>query len=226
MHNDQQPQHTMNSRDKILGALRAAQQPFDDLPNPDPYLPMSPLADITPAALKARFITEAEKLACRIHCAAGAADGLEAVMSLLENEQSVMSWDVQHIPLPGLSDALRTAGIAIAAPDDPGVRVGLSGVDAALATTGSLLVTSGSGKYRTASLLPPVHIAVLTADQILPDLESWVAQQRAEGLDHFRRASNVVLISGPSRTADIAMELILGMHGPGEVHIVLIENCA
>ncbi|MCA9922351.1 MAG: LUD domain-containing protein [Anaerolineales bacterium] len=67
-----------------------------------------------------------------------------------------------------------------------------------------------------------VHIAVLTADQILPDLESWWARQRANGLDQTRSAAKIAVITGPSRTADIAMELVLGMHGPRELHLVIL----
>lgn len=52
-------------------------------------------------------------------------------------------------------------------------------------------------------------------------MESWLAQKR---LNDIRAASNVVIISGASRTADIAMELILGMHGPRELHIILLKN--
>ncbi|MBK9123782.1 MAG: lactate utilization protein [Chloroflexi bacterium] len=105
---------------------------------------------------------------------------------------------------------------------DPSARVGLTGVEAALAGTGSLVVSSGPGKPRFASLLPPVHIAVVRADQILPDVEAWFEQVSASGLTHFRESANVVFITGGSRTADIAQELILGAHGPVEVHVVLI----
>lgn len=110
--------------------------------------------------------------------------------------------------------------MTIVEPDDPSVRVGLSGAPAALAATGSLVLASDTGQYRNASLLPPVHIVIVTTSQIIPDFESWIAEQRANQLDHFRRSSNIVLISGPSKTADIAMELILGMHGPVELHVV------
>ncbi|MCP5101116.1 MAG: lactate utilization protein C, partial [Chloroflexi bacterium] len=82
----------------------------------------------------------------------------------------------------------------------------------------------GNGRYRTTSLLPPVHIAIMTTDQISPNLESWLANQRAETPDLFKNASNIAIISGASRTADIAMELILGMHGPGKLHIILLSN--
>jgi len=69
-----------------------------------------------------------------------------------------------------------------------------------------------------------IHIAVITRDQILPDLEHWVAWQRVNGLPAFNQASNIAIISGPSRTADIAMESILGMHGPGSVHVVILDG--
>jgi L-lactate dehydrogenase complex protein LldG len=105
---------------------------------------------------------------------------------------------------------------------DAGARVGLTGVDAALAATGSLVLSSGDGRARAASLLPPIHIAVVTADQILPDLESWLASSKAAGSAPIRRPSNIVVITGPSRTADIAMQLVMGMHGPREVHVVLM----
>lgn len=62
----------------------------------------------------------------------------------------------------------------------------------------------------------------LRSTQIVPDLESWMAAQRADGFAAMRGASNIVVVSGPSRTADIAMELVMGMHGPRELHIVLL----
>ena len=54
----------------------------------------------------------------------------------------------------------------------------------------------------------------------MPTFETWMA---AQDLDQFRSASNVVLISGPSRTADIANELVMGVHGPGSVQIAVLR---
>ena len=148
---------------------------------------------------------------------------LETLLELLGDDKSLISWDVEQIPLPGLKEALDQEGIDLADEKDANVRVGLSGVEAGLAATGSLVVASGAGKYRTASLLPPVHIAVVTRDQVMADLESWLASFDDTAKQELRNASNIVVISGPSRTADIAMQLILGMHGPGELHIILLD---
>jgi L-lactate dehydrogenase complex protein LldG len=136
---------------------------------------------------------------------------------------SKRGWDPTHIPIPGLAAALDRANITCVA-QNAAVRVGLTGVNAALAATGSLVLLSGSGRSRAASLLPPVHIAVVAADQIVADLESWWVAQTAAGLDHIRQCSNVVIITGPSRTADIAMQLIMGMHGPRELHLIICSN--
>ncbi len=132
---------------------------------------------------------------------------------------AVSCWQLDQIPIPGLEAAFVEANIAHAG-QDASVRVGLTGVDAALAATGSVVVMSGNGRYRAASLLPPVHIVVVATAQIVPDLESFWAQQRTIGLDQTRQSSNVVVISGPSRTSDIAMQLVMGMHGPRELHLV------
>ncbi|RXL64508.1 hypothetical protein EO238_33075, partial [Citrobacter sp. AAK_AS5] len=77
-----------------------------------------------------------------------------------------MAWAFDQIPLPGLAQALDAAGIAVAALDDSDVTVGISGADAALAATGSLVLSSGSGRYRATTLLPTIHIAVIRESQI------------------------------------------------------------
>lgn len=211
-----------SSKDKILGKLRSAKKPFADVPAPAHDVRLDPMPDTSPAALLARFIEEAKALHCDIYEPATEAEAVKTVMQILGDDKTVMMWDAEHLPLSGLADALQSAGIEAAELRDRDVRVGLTGVDAALAATGSLVVMSGAGKSRQASMLPPVHIALVKKDQILPELETFYEQQ-AKNAAAFRAVSNVVVISGPSKSADIAMELILGMHGPGEVHIILLD---
>jgi L-lactate utilization protein LutC len=100
--------------------------------------------------------------------------------------------------------------------------VGVSGVDYLVAETGSLALLSGPGRPRSLSLLPPVHVAVAERAQLLPDLfdlfeaRLWAERQ---GLP-----SCLSLITGPSKTGDIELRLVTGVHGPGEVHVVLIST--
>jgi L-lactate dehydrogenase complex protein LldG len=113
----------------------------------------------------------------------------------------------------GLLEIIRAGGIRVSYDPDPTIRVGLTGALAGIADTGTLVVTSGQGRQLTASLLPEIHIAVLQANDIYENLP------QALKLREVREASATVLITGPSRTADIEMALTIGVHGPGEVHV-------
>jgi len=99
---------------------------------------------------------------------------------------------------------------------------GICDVHAALAETGSLVCCSGADHARGHSLVPPVHIAVVRKQDILPDLLDYIAQQ--EGTSPPDLPSAQALITGPSKTADIEGVLITGVHGPGQVFIMLIED--
>jgi L-lactate dehydrogenase complex protein LldG len=171
--------------------------------------------------LRTRFINEAQKADCVVHLADSPDAAIDKILDLIGDDTRFSSWNPTQIPLPGLAEALEKANM-VRVGQDADVRVGLSSVDAALAATGSLVVLSGEGRYRATSLLPPIHIAVVSTDQIVPDLESWWTAQKRAGLEQTRRHSNMVVITGPSRTADIAMQLVMGMHGPKELHVILI----
>jgi L-lactate dehydrogenase complex protein LldG len=211
----------MSSRDQILGKLRQAKRPFPTITPLAAHQPVVPLNDTSPAALQAHFVQEAQKAACVVHQANSPAAAIAEILQIVGEDTAVSAWEPVHIPLPGLAEALDEANIARVG-QDASVRVGITGVDAALAATGSLVLLSGNGRFRASSLLPPIHIAVLTASQIVPDLESWWAAQKAAGLEQTRQHSNIAVITGPSRTADIAMQLVMGMHGPRELHLVLL----
>jgi L-lactate utilization protein LutC len=92
----------------------------------------------------------------------------------------------------------------------------------AIAETGSLALAHDGERGRVVSLLPPVHVAVLPTSRILGTVDEYfraAALLGAEG--QLPQALN--LVTGPSRTADIEMELSVGVHGPGQVHVVLYE---
>lgn len=100
------------------------------------------------------------------------------------------------------------------------VDVAITGVVAAIAETGTLVCESGPAVARGSSLIPPVHIAVVGAGQLLPDLHDYA--ERLSGRSSL--PASIVLISGPSKTADIEGVLVTGVHGPGDVHVVLVQE--
>ncbi len=95
-------------------------------------------------------------------------------------------------------------------------EVGITDVDCAIAESGSLVVST-NGRIRNAWITPPIHIAIVRAGEILPDLVD-LFESRPDALD----AASTTIITGPSKTADIEGVLVTGVHGPAAVEIVLI----
>lgn len=100
--------------------------------------------------------------------------------------------------------------------------IGVTGVSHAVAETGSVSISAGRGVSRLISLLPPVHVAVVRTDRIVPSLDELFSLRRSEFLERGS-LDYANIISGPSRSADIEQTLIKGMHGPREVHMVIVD---
>ncbi|MCK4724451.1 MAG: LUD domain-containing protein, partial [Anaerolineales bacterium] len=130
---------------------------------------------------------------------------------------TIQSWGADQF-LETLLPELEKAGINITHEPDPEIKAGLTAARAAVAETGSLIISTGPGRPLTASLLPDVHLAILKEEDILPDLT------HALSLEEIREASSTVIISGPSRTADIEMTLTIGVHGPGQLYVFCLEQ--
>ena len=101
--------------------------------------------------------------------------------------------------------------------------IGLTGADYAVAETGSVIVLPRKGLSRLVSLVPPVHLALVRPEDLVESLDDLFLLRRLEyhegGGD---MGSYLNFITGPSRTADIEQTLVVGVHGPKEVHLVLL----
>jgi L-lactate dehydrogenase complex protein LldG len=201
---------------------------------PPPYVlpPAGDLAD--------QFTTELRKLEGRVYRAADDEEALEMLQGILEANATdrVIAWESDEIGLPGLQALLKEQGIAqldtqVLAQADRKERlqtlepaqVCISGVEAAIAESGSLVLIHGPERPRLASLLAPVHVAIVREQQLVRGLGDAIAHIRSRyGADPFANTSNLTFITGPSRTADIEMTLTLGIHGPKEIHVVLIAD--
>lgn len=226
----------MSSREQILNKLRAARQPFPDAPpRPKQYMPVAAVDDITPDSLLKRFSFELDRVMGQVFPVEGDEGARACVLDLLQTNQTthILAWDFKYIPVEGLEAAIREAGIQITQPEMHDefraemienirqAQVGLAGVDAAIAATGTMVFSTAPGKGRLPTVIAPMFIAVISIDQLLPRLEDWIAQQRSDNLDLMWKSANICFNTGPSRTADIEMQMILGVHGPGKVRVVV-----
>jgi L-lactate dehydrogenase complex protein LldG len=168
-----------------------------------------------------QFCESVESLAGKAYCANSQADACAYASSLLGKGTAIAS----NAPILRESGITALPGVQTEASSEEELRllcaaadVGITGADYALADTGTLALLASAEEARMISLLPPVHLAVVSRDRILSGLdELFLLLPRPD-----RRASSMVLITGSSRTADIEQILIRGVHGPGELHAVII----
>jgi L-lactate dehydrogenase complex protein LldG len=223
------------SRDAFLARVRAAAERGrayrvhrGDFPADAGYLGAGP--DVV-----ARFVKELSAVGGVAHVVTDAAEVGAVVGKILEETaaRSALCWEHPALDRLGLAELLAERGVEmwtyarLAALDLPEQRarilaadIGITGVTWAVAETGTIAVASGPGTERLASLAPPVHVALVERDQILPDLFDLFARFDPVGV---ALPSNLALITGPSKTGDIELKLTTGVHGPGLWHVVVVQ---
>ncbi len=216
-----------SARQNILARLRSSAAPFESAPpRPTEYLKVTRAPD---GDLAERFKAEVERLNGYVHIMPDAESGIEKVLELLAGIPEVIAWEA--LPLPGLIEALQQKGItrnilhvrgdtrreALDAAEP--IKAGISGADAGFATTGTLALVTKGDQGRLPSLLAPMHIAILRRERLFARAEDWLHE---EGRAALMQSNSIAFVTGPSRTADIEMQTILGVHGPGVVHVVIV----
>ncbi len=101
--------------------------------------------------------------------------------------------------------------------------IGITAADYCLAETATLVIRSGPGRARAISLVPSIHVAVIGLDQIIADLTELYAllkQDPNSGPNHLTNC--MTFITGPSKTADIELNMVHGAHGPRELHLFVL----
>jgi L-lactate dehydrogenase complex protein LldG len=179
-----------------------------------------------------KFRQKHESLAGKVHLVSGTSKAVEKVIAILLEKKA------QKIAVSELPDELRqsleqrcaAAGMHLLKPpfnnsELPGaldtIQAGVSWAAFAIAETGALVEFAVDDAHRLVSALPPVHIGLFRAADIVENLTDAAAPIRNFYNDNPRNAT-VSFISGPSRTADIEMRLILGVHGPAETHAIIL----
>ena len=215
----------MTDRAAFLAAVRSTPR------GADPGLPDGANAPDAPTELRAgetaidRFQQETEAVSATVS-RAGHAQAAAVVLGALQAEEArsvALTADLGSLLGP-IRAGLVEAGLAVV--DYAAVKrhelgpldATVTGCIAAVAATGSI-VTSAAGAGRAGAVIAPTHICLVREQQILPGLHALLS-----GSALADAGSLIALQSGPSRSADIEKTLILGVHGPGRVHVVIIND--
>ncbi|MBT8369244.1 MAG: lactate utilization protein [Deltaproteobacteria bacterium] len=180
-----------------------------------------------------QFQKKHESLVGIVHLVSGMSEAVEEAVSLLQLKEaekvalSELPEEFSHI----LEQKCAENGMELLKPpfrnaDLPqafdSVQAGISWAAFAIAETGAIVEFTTDDSLRLVTALPLVHISILRASDLISTLKEAAAPIRNFFKDNSLNA-NVSFISGPSRTADIEMRLILGVHGPAETHAIIVN---
>jgi len=102
--------------------------------------------------------------------------------------------------------------------------VGVTGIDWAIAETGTIVITSDEDQELLTSLLPPIHVAVMKRSQIREGLTTVLEELGTERMMKQPPSRSATFITGPSRTSDVELTLSIGVHGPKELHLIIVTG--
>ncbi|MSV30391.1 MAG: hypothetical protein EXQ52_16860 [Bryobacterales bacterium] len=209
------------SRELILDKVRKALGRTQGQPPP----PLPParirIAEVSMDSRVAGMLQKVEALAGKTFLAATLAEAANYAASVIDGREAVAS----NAPFLRECGVTALPGVRTGVTDRAELRelcascaIGITSADYALADTGTLVMLSSGHEARMISLLPPAHIAIVQRERILTGLDELLSILPLPA----EQTSSMVLITGPSRTADIEQILVRGVHGPGEVHVIVV----
>jgi len=181
-----------------------------------------------------RFIQEASAVRAQIHqCSKPQLNSRVAeICATLKGELAISESSL--FPESDLSKYLESHGVSILKENTldhdqmieklANCAAGLTTADYAIAETGTIVLSSDEKNSLLVSLLPPVHIAVIRADQIFATLAEVIGLIGSERSGRPAPARSVSFITGPSRTSDVELVLSIGVHGPKELHVIILDS--
>jgi L-lactate dehydrogenase complex protein LldG len=223
-----------DARAQILGTIRTSlrrnglapeqQAEIETRLADPPHGPVPARGQLPAEARLELFVAMAKEAACTVVRVADAATVPTAVAEYLARENLPaklrVSPDAAVANLPWSTRPLLEISTGRSDGND---EVSLTPALAAIAETGTLMLTSGPERPTTLNFLPETHIVMLTADQVVGGMEeAWAKLRERYGRGVMPRTVN--LVTGPSRSADIEQTLQMGAHGPRRLHIILVDG--
>lgn len=225
-----------NAREQILASIRehlAASKVHDrNVPVHQSVAPATPESNGSPATAPSNVeLFQSNLKAVNGHCVVARTE-LEIVHALTRiiTELKQTQLNPRRIALsdvPALERLVRLVAVQMdevtVAPSSSelfDIDIGITTAQAAIAETGTLVLDSSRERHRLISLVPPVHIAIVQAENIYSTLGEALAVLQADA----EISPIVTFITGPSRTADIELTLAIGVHGPQELYAIIYDG--
>jgi len=227
----------MNARERMLGRLRAAAPaPVSSEVSKDLDQRIDLHYDSRRASLPTHVLVESMQ-------AALSASHAEVLRATERTWPALIAQRLQHASVKRvLLDTSRAEGVALQQALPPSIAAhhydrpietwkaelfdtidaGFTVARSGLASTGTLIVAPDAGSPRTISLVPPLHVALVYAHTLHADLHAAMRDEQWQA----GMPTNLVMISGPSKTSDIQQTLAYGAHGPRELWVVIVEHQA
>jgi L-lactate dehydrogenase complex protein LldG len=213
------------AREEILGNVQAAlgRRSGSGIGPIPPTVRVPPRKPGDPEVEIAQLLAEIGKLSGVTKRLASRDELREALADLVKTEtvRKATLWTTPNLTTWEVAGTLKALGVELVSPQADKhlvaeCELGVTGVDAALPETGTLLLRSSPDRPRVVSLLPRVHLAILTPAALRADLHQAFAEAKDAGY--------CVLVTGPSRTSDIELTLTLGVHGPKALYAWVLNE--
>jgi len=174
-----------------------------------------------------RFVTEAQNVNTSVMRAKDSKKLIQSILRLVKEKslKSFALWDTAYIKELGIKERLKEEGLKVVTVKNKNriakADLGITEADYAIADTGTLVLLTDKDRPRGVSLLPPIHLAILRPENMVSNIRDLfiLLKDRIDTSGDVK--SCMTFITGPSRTADIELNLTLGVHGPKELYVII-----
>jgi L-lactate utilization protein LutC len=187
------------------------------------------------------FKRECELLSTKVYEAGGDEEARQLLSNIVHetDTERAVKWNSPFLERLGIDGLLDSLGVQNISSSGEGsllalgqeeyrnlvgrADLGITGADYGIADTGTLVLRTLPGQDRSSSVLPPVHVSILESGRMLSSLDDLITRLLLDHEVAGELGSCITLITGASKTADIELNLVLGIHGPKDLRVILLR---
>ena len=222
-----------NSREEILHTIRkglkdaSSDEDFTKRNISNEAQEIQHLTTEQQSTLKSQFISELSNVNTKILEASDETEINKVILNLTTEKklESFSIWESQYLKKLKLKKSLKHAGLKLITAKYKNrianSNIGITEADYAIVDTGTLVLLTKNNQPRSVSLLPPIHLAIVRPEKLVRNIQDLFVILKSEQEEEEEITSCMTFITGPSRTADIELNLTLGVHGPKELYVII-----